>query len=166
MRWLAFGLAVLMCVAGGCGAYSTSSRTAKDIKSIAVPFFENRTPEPNLEIIITEGIIDQLVADNTLKVKDEDAADAVLEGAIVGFQNVPFSFNQDLNAEEYHVTITVNVTLYDRKLNENIWAGKVIRGNGSYFVDVPDQGGTYESALSDALKEITDRILNLTVQDW
>ena len=159
-------VATLLFAGAGCGYYSTSSRTAKDIKSIAVPFFENRTPEPNLEIIITEGIVEQLVADNTLKVKDEESADAVLDGVIVEFQNIPFSFNQDLNAEEYHVTVTVNVTLYDRNLNENIWEKKIIKGDGSYFINVPDQGGTYETALADALKEITDRILNLTVQDW
>src|SRR4030095_2819459 len=77
-----------------CG-YSTTSRTAKDIKFIHVPFFENETAEPNLEISVTEQVIDNLVADNTLKVVSEDGADAILDGRIVEFTNKPFSFNQD-----------------------------------------------------------------------
>ncbi|UCG51280.1 MAG: LptE family protein [Candidatus Latescibacterota bacterium] len=166
MRFATCILFMLAAAAVGCGYYSTSSRTAKDIQSIAVPFFDNRTPEPNLEIIVTEGIINELVADNTLKVKDEADADAILDGVIVSFQNVPFSFNPDLNAEEYHVVVTVDVTLFSRRLNEPIWGKTTIKGDGSYFADVAEEEGTYDSAVAEALREITDRILNLTVQDW
>ena len=159
-------LGVGLLAASGCGYYSTSSRTAKDIESVAVPFFENRTSEPNLEIIVTERVIDNLVADNTLSVEDEKNADAVLDGVIVSFQNNPFSFNRELNAQEYHVVVSVEATLYNRKLNEPIWEKQTIRGDGSYFVDSSEQGFRYEDALAEAIKEITDRILNLTVQDW
>ncbi len=157
---------MLLCLLTGCGVYGTSSRTAKDIKSIAVPFFENKTPEPNLEIIVTEQIVNNLVADNTLSVKDEAQADAVLEGKIVSFQNIPFSFNRELNAEEYHVIISVEATLYNRKLDQPIWEKQVIKGDGPYFLDSTQEGSRYEDALAEAIKEITDRILNLTVQDW
>lgn len=160
-------ITIALVVAGvGCGYYGTSSRTAKDIKSIAVPFFENKTPEPNLEIIVTERVIDNLVTDNTLSVKDEAYADAVLEGKIVSFQNVPFSFNRDLNAEEYRVVISVEASLYSRRLDQPIWEKQVIKGDGAYFIDTNQEGFRYDDALAEAIKEITDRILNLTVQDW
>ncbi len=165
MRWAGW-LLILAMTGVGCGYYSTTSRTAKGIKSIAVPFFENRTPEPNLEISVTERIIDNLLADNTLRVVDESQADALLEGTIVTFQNIPFSFNRELNAEEYHVTITVEATLFSRALNEPIWDKQIIKGDGSYFLDETVNGITFEDALEEAVKEITERILNLTVQDW
>jgi hypothetical protein len=161
---VAFG--ILFMTFSGCGYYGTSSRTAKGIKSVAVPFFENRTAEPNLEIIVTERVIDNLVADNTLSVEDESGADAVLEGVIVSFKNEPFSFNRELNAEEYHVVVSVEASLFNRTLNEPIWEKQTIRGDGSYFVDSSEEGRRYEDALAEAIKEITDRILNLTVQDW
>ena len=157
---------ILFMTFSGCGYYGTSSRTAKGIKSVAVPFFENRTAEPNLEIIVTERVIDNLVADNTLSVEDESGADAVLEGVIVSFKNEPFSFNRELNAEEYHVVVSVEASLFNRTLNEPIWEKQTIRGDGSYFVDSAEEGRRYEDALAEAIKEITDRILNLTVQDW
>jgi outer membrane lipopolysaccharide assembly protein LptE/RlpB len=164
-RW-DHGVAALLILVSGCGFYGTSSRTAKDIKSVAVPFFENQTSEPNLEITVTERIIDNLVADNTLSVKNEANADAVLEGKIVSFQNVPFSFNRELNAEEYHVMVSVEVTLYNRRLDQPIWEKQLIKGDGSYFLDTSEEGFRYEDAIAVAIKEITDRILNLTVQDW
>jgi outer membrane lipopolysaccharide assembly protein LptE/RlpB len=149
----------------GCG-YSTTSRTAKDIKTIYVPFFENRTPEPNLEISVTERIIQNLVNDNTLKVVPENAADAVLDGQITDFKNQPFSFNQNLNAEEYHVVVTVVVTLFNRRTNEPIWENRNFVGDGSYFVEQVENGRTFDEAVEESIREITERILNLTVQDW
>lgn len=146
--------------------YSTSSRTAKDIKSIAVPFFNNMTTEPDLEINVTERIINYLIDDNTLKVLNEDNADAVLEGDIVEFTNTPFSFNVDLNADEYRVVLVVKVSLHNRKLNEPIWQDQRITGDAAYFLDAAEAGLTYEDALEESIEEITEQILNLTVQDW
>ena len=156
-----------LCLVAGCGSYSTTSRTAKDIKSIHVPFFDNLTTEPNLEITVTERIINNLIIDNTLDVTDENSADAVLSGEIIEFINRPFSFNADLNAEEYHVVVKVKISLFNRRKNEPIWSDKVISGDGSYFVDVADENAqTFDGAVDESITEITERILNLTVQDW
>ncbi len=160
----ALGAALAASLAVACG-YGTTSRTAKDIKSIYVPFFENQTAEPNLEISVTQRVIDNLVRDNTLKVVPENAADAVLDGKIVEFKNQPFSFNQDLNAEEYIVVIRVVVTLFNRRTNEPIWAERSFQGDGSYFIE-QSGGRTFNEAVDESLREITERILNLTVQDW
>ena len=156
-----------MFASGACGYYSTKSRTAKDIKSVAVPFFENDTSEPNLEVRITELIIDNLVLDNTLKVKDEAYADAVLTGVVVEFFNRPFSFDTELNAQEYLVVIRVKATLFDRRKNVEIWSDQIISGDGNYFVEaVGEQAQTFDGAVVQSIREITERILNLTVQDW
>jgi outer membrane lipopolysaccharide assembly protein LptE/RlpB len=160
-------LAACLTAAIGCGYYSTNSRTAKDIKSVAVPFFENQTSEPNLEVTMTEKIIDNLILDNTLKVKDEQYADAVLTGQIIEFFNKPFSFDTELNAQEYHVVIKVKATLFDRRKNVAIWSDKLISGDGNYFVDaVGAPAQTFEGAVDESIKEITERILSMTVQDW
>ncbi len=152
-------------IMSGC-YYKTSSRTAKGIKSIAVPFFQNETSEPNLEINVTEKVINNLIEDNTLKVVDEERADAVLDGVIIQFSNEPFSYNLELNAEEYHIIIVAEMSLFNRKLNEPVWKKTKITGDGAYFQGVSDENFTYESALEEAIDEITDQLLSLTVQDW
>jgi outer membrane lipopolysaccharide assembly protein LptE/RlpB len=164
---LALAVLTASLTVGACGYYSTSSRTAKDIKSVAVPFFVNLTTEPDLEITVTERLINNLVADNTLKVTDEEYADAVLTGEIVEFINVPFSFDNELDAQEYNVVIKVKVSLFNRRKNEPIWSDMIISGDGSYFVDAVDSvAQTFDGAVVESIREITERILNLTVQDW
>lgn len=152
---------------GGCGYYSTTSRTAKDIKSVAVPFFVNETSQPDLEITVTEQLINNLVAENILKVTDEEYADAVLNGAIIEFVNVPFSFDNELDAQEYNVVIKVKISLFNRRKNEPVWSDMIISGDGSYYVDAVDtEAQTFDGAVEESIREITERILNLTVQDW
>jgi len=163
--WAIFIAVAALVLIGGCG-YSTTSRTAKGIKSIHVPFFENATAEPNLEITVTESIIQNIIDDNTLKVTDENDADAILEGRIVSFENRPFSFNLQLNAEEYHVAVNVVVSLFNRRTNTAIWKDRALSGDGNYFVDPVEGGNDFDGAVAESIKEITERILNLTTQDW
>jgi len=159
---------VLLCVLPvvGCGHYGTSSRTAKDIKSIYVPFFTNETTEPGLDISVTEIVINDLIDDNTLKVVDENNADAVLEGSIIRWVNKPFSFDNDLNAQEYRVIIHVRVSLFRRGGREAIWKDRTISGESSYFVEPIPGENTFQDARDAAVHTITERILGMTVQDW
>ena len=134
---------------------------------IIVPFFENQTAEPALEITVTESVIQNLVDDNTLKVTGEDRADAILQGQIVEFQNRPFSFDANLNAEEYRIDISVKATLTNRESGEAIWQNQIFKGHGTYFLDVSEnEGNTFDEAVDLAIKEITNEILNKTTQDW
>jgi hypothetical protein len=96
----------------------------------------------------------------------EDEADAIIDGQITVFQNRPFSFNQNLDAQEYIVVIKVVVTLFNRRSNEPIWQNRTIEGNGSYFIEQVESGRTFDEAVEESLSEITNQILNLTVQDW
>ena len=163
--WL---LLLVFLLAASCGYYSTGSRTAGDIKKIAVPFLENETPEPEIEIGITQKIIDGLVKDNTLKVVSESDADAILEGSIVEYRNVPYIFNttqEEVRAEQYRLNIGLNVSLLEAKNNTYVWRDKSIRVHADYYLETTtDQ--TFENALENVYNDIVESILGATVQEW
>lgn len=159
------GTSVLCALIAACGYYSTSGRTAGDIKRIAVPYLANKTPEPEIEIEITQNIIDGLVKDNTLKVVPETEADAVLEGTIVKYQNIPFTFNQELQADQYRLVIELVASLFNPKDNTYIWKEKRIEAHSDYYLETTTER-TYDKALMEVYKDIVDGILNATVQEW
>ena len=153
-----------------CGYYGMSSRTAGDIKKIAVPYFNNETAEPDIEIDITQQIIDGIVKDNTLKVSSDDEADAILEGRIVEYRNVPFTFNEasttgDVQADQYRVVIGLNVALFNKAENAYIWENKRINAHGDYYLEGSTEQ-TYERALEEVYRDIVEAILGATVEDW
>ncbi|MCK4235503.1 MAG: hypothetical protein KAX38_00190 [Candidatus Krumholzibacteria bacterium] len=153
-----------------CGYYGTSSRTAGDIKKITVPYLQNETPEPEIEIEITQQIIDGLITDNTLKVVSEEEADAILEGSIIDYRNVPFTFNKtspgaELQADQYRLVIGLKVALFKKKENTYLWKDKKISAHGDYYLETSSDQN-YEKALEEVYRDLVEGILGATVQDW
>jgi hypothetical protein len=64
------------------------------------------------------------------------------------------------------VVVTVVATLFNRRTNEPIWEKRNFVGDGSYFVEEVENGRTFDDAVEESVREITERILNITVQDW
>jgi hypothetical protein len=162
IRW---GFISFLALYTACGYYSTSSRTAGDIKKIAVPYLDNATAEPDIEIEITQRIIDGLVEDNTLKVTSDQDADAVLEGSIIEYANVPITFSNELQADQYRLLIGLRVSLLGKKDNAYIWQDKNIKAQANYYLDTTTEH-TYDKALEDIYRDIVENILSSTVQEW
>jgi len=161
-------LIIVFVSAAACGYYSTNTRTAGDVAKIAVPYLENETAEPNIEFEITESIIAALRKDNTLKIVSVEEADAVLEGSIINYQNIPSTFSSaggEVRADQYRLVIGLKVSLLNRKENSYIWQDKNISAHGDYFLDTTGIQ-TYEYALEQVYTEIVDIILGATVQEW
>ncbi|MBN2185705.1 MAG: hypothetical protein JW746_10295 [Candidatus Krumholzibacteriota bacterium] len=151
-----------------CGFYRTSSRTAGDIKRIAIPYLSNETSEPDIEIEITQKIIDGIINDNTLKVVSDADADGILEAAIKEYRNVPFTFSEsgtEIQAEQYRLTVRLNASLFDKNKNSYIWENKTIVSHGDYYLETSSEQ-TFAKALEDVYREIVESILSSTVEDW
>jgi hypothetical protein len=164
-RWGIIAASVLLMLASACGIYSTTGRTAGDIKKIAVPNLANETPQPDIEIDITNNLRDGLIKDNTLKVVPEAEADAVLEGTVVEYQNVPFTFNTSLQAEQYRLVIGLAVSLFNPKDNTYIWKDRRIDAHSDYYLETATQRN-YAKALEEVYKDIVEGILSATTQEW
>jgi uncharacterized protein involved in type VI secretion and phage assembly len=130
-----------------------------------VPYLENDTAEPDIEIEITQRVIDGLVEDNTLKVTSDQDADAILEGSIIEYANVPITFSNELQADQYRLLIGLRVSLLNKKDNSYIWQDKSIKAQANYYLETTTEH-TYEKALEDIYRDIVEKILSSTVQDW
>jgi outer membrane lipopolysaccharide assembly protein LptE/RlpB len=153
----------------GCGIYSTNpGNLPPHIKTIAIPTFENLTTEVGLEQEISEAVTDRFVADNNLRVVDEDEADAVLTGAVIGYKNAIFGFTANVVAEEYRVSVTVSTKLFDKTKNREVWREENLTRTWNYYVqDVPGQVAQDErTGRTQAIAKIADEILSKTVDVW
>jgi hypothetical protein len=78
--------ATLFCFAlGGCLGYHigpVKPYYLRDVHTIAVPTFQNRTLVPRIEVLVTDTVIKQLQQDGTFQITNEDKADATLTGNI------------------------------------------------------------------------------------
>lgn len=157
-----FCLALVACLAAtGCGVYSFSGSLSSGIESVAVPIFENKTVEYGIAEELTSGIVDGFVADNTLKVVPRSKADAVLNGIIVRYERVAYTYDENDQVQEYKVTITASARLLKTN-GDVIWEGESLSGYGIYKAE----GETEEEGKTRAIAKIAEDIINRTVKAW
>jgi len=152
----------------GCAYTSGSALLPSHLRTVAIPTFENATTEYVLEKELTQAVIDKFIADNHLRVVDERSAASVLRGRIVAYKNSVFGFTGTNRAQEYRVTITVDVTFKDLVKNRELWKDPEIVRYANYYVQ-PVPGDTAKTELQgrrEAIAKIADEILSRTVEGW
>ncbi|MCK4352319.1 LptE family protein [candidate division WOR-3 bacterium] len=106
---------VLLCsCALGC-TYNFSGFTKSDIKSIAIPVFENQTIKYGIEEILTRFVIDAFIQDNRLKVLERKSADSILLGKIISYKRAPFSYNENAEVKDYKIELVIKLTYKDKE---------------------------------------------------
>jgi outer membrane lipopolysaccharide assembly protein LptE/RlpB len=151
-------------VSAGCGYGFKSGQVREGLETVGVAFFENRSSEPDAEVALTEAVIRLLIEDRTLRIADEQVADAILYGTIRRYAFREAFFGENRQAEEYRVDIEVEVQMVDRRSGETIIGPERVKGTGSFFLE--DGPEAEEQARLDAATMIVQGILNLVVEEW
>lgn len=159
-------IALLLPWLAGCGVYSTTSGRIDDsIRRVAVPYLENQTAEPNIEVELTENIIEALQDDNTLRVVAASDAATELSGKVVRYTLREAFTTSDLQVDEYQVQIMVELTMRVLESGEALFEKKRITGTGNFAVD--EAGGSAEAeARAYAAAEIVREVVAAVVEDW
>lgn len=148
----------------GC-SYSFSGANLGGLKTVAVPVFDNITSEPGIRERVTNELVRAIIDDNNLKIADLKIADAVIAGKITKIDDVPFSFEgsgNNFSTTDYKITITTTIRFENKKEKKMLWE-ESITGWGRYTL----QGEKRRNdGIDDAIKMITQNVLNKVVSDW
>ncbi|MEK6715440.1 MAG: LptE family protein [Candidatus Omnitrophota bacterium] len=164
----------------GCG-YTTRSFVNPNIKTIYIEPFANKinitselsenrkykTYFPLLEVKITRAVVDRFVFDGNLRIGKPDTADVILKGELLDYAKdaLRYSSSDNSTIEEYRLSLTVNISLIDRKENKLLWEEKAFVGDTTYFTS-GSSAKSEETALSNALTDLARRIVARTIEEW
>ncbi len=151
-----------------CGYYSTTSRGRSLTGSVAIPFLDNRTTQPDLEIHATETLVEALEQDGNLSVVSLGEEEYLLEGAVSRYSEAPFSISPDGLSDEYKLSITVSLSFRNQLNGEELWRDKRFTGTASFFIEGSAAGGdlTRDAAEESALEQIVEDVLNAIFGEW
>jgi outer membrane lipopolysaccharide assembly protein LptE/RlpB len=140
MKKLPVILIVLALVGGLCGCgYKLSgfgSQVPGHIRTIAIPDFDNKTTQYQVEQYITFAVKEEFIQrSNLVLVERASQADSLLEGTITRFTVVPATFGEEGSANLYRINIEVSVRFIDLKTNDIIFEGRGISFNDTYEID-------------------------------
>jgi len=159
-------MAVMGSVLIGCAGYQLGNTLPKNIKTVYVPTFINKTGEPMVETEATKAAIQELQMDGSLEVVGEDLANSILEVTLVkiDFQPLSFQTGSRKTAKEYRLYLTANVLFKKAKTNE-ILARKQVSGEAT-FLPAGDLASAKRLALPTASKDLAHRVVEAVVEYW
>jgi len=125
-----------------------------NINTIYIPLFKTNVTRFQLDLKLTDAVIQEFVTRGKVKVvQDAASADAVLEGVVTGFNSSPIAYSGSTSgsADRFAITIAVSISLRDRRTKEEVFSNPSYVYKGEY--EVP-QGTDFESQETVKLGEI------------
>jgi len=163
-------LATVFCLAlGGCLGYHVGPVKPyylRDVHTIAVPTFKNRTLVPRIEVLVTDTVIKQLQQDGTFQVTSGDKADATLNGEISLIRRLPARSVRGnvLATTEFSLALSVKYSLTGRDGKEMVGAKEAV-GTTSFFVS-SDVTTDERQALPLATEDLATRLVSQLSEGW
>ena len=163
-------LLLIALLLSGCG-YNTTGRSSGSIGDVYLPFFNDLTTGERVEQLgprLTDLLLAEFLQDKDLRVyqgeNERDLAQKELLGTVQRFSEAVITRDEQETGEEYRVVITCSIEYNDISTSESLWKSGNVLGDGNYFLEEGDAG--FEDAVTEALEEIIDQILDKTVRAW
>lgn len=146
-----------------CAYYSFKGSLPSYIKTIAIPLFDNQTPDPGVPETLNQLLTTEFIKDNTLKVVDESKADLILSGTIMPIRLQPAVVREGEEVAEDKLVVSVKVKCEDVKTSKVLF-DKTFQQYSP--LDASAGLEERERAINDALQLIAEDILNATLGAW
>jgi lipopolysaccharide assembly LptE-like protein len=162
-------LATVFCFAlCGCLGYQVGPVKPyylRDVHTIAVPTFKNRSLVPRIEVLVTDTVIKQFQQDGTFQIVSGDKADATLTGEIFSVVRAPARSLRSnvLATTEFNLALTVKYSLTGR-FGEQFAASQAV-GATSFFVS-SDVTSDERQALPLATEDLATRLVSQLSEGW
>ncbi len=161
IRFLGIGLAGLLLVS--CGYYSFKGSLPSNLKTVAIPLFNDKTAYPNIREKLTDYVITKFVEDNTLAIVDETLADVIVYGTINSITQKAVSVEQGETTSQYKLTISVKVKVEDLR-NSKVLFEKTIQQYG--LLNATAGLEERDQVIDATLLLIGDEIVDSTIGSW
>jgi hypothetical protein len=162
--------AVFACVTlSGCLGYHigpVKPYYLRDVHTIAVPTFKNRTLVPHLEVLVTDTVIKQLQQDGTFQIAGSGNANATLTGEIFRINRSPARSVRGnvLATTEFNLGLVVKYSLIGPD-GRPLAPQAEVTGNTSFFVST-DVTTDERQALPLATEDLATRLVSQLSEGW
>jgi len=167
MKSLAAALACLGLT--GCLGYHigpAKPNYLRDIHTIAIPTFENKTLLPRVEVLVTDTVIKQFQQDGTYRIVSGETADATLKAEISRISRSPARsvVGNVLATSEFNLSMHVKWRLVGPD-DKNLGPPGEVVGTTSFFVGT-DPTTDERQALPLATEELANRLVTQLSEGW
>jgi hypothetical protein len=158
-------LAAALSGCAGCPYSFTGASVPPHLKTIAIPIVEDQSGfgDATLRDQFSRQLQQRFINDGTLQPSDRTNADSILEGVITGVRDAPVVVEGGDQVSKRRISVTAHMTFRDVRLRKKVW-----EKDFTQWGDYSSGGGPTQrnDGISEALRKITEDILNETVAGW
>lgn len=140
----------------------------ENINTIAIPYFKNKTFEPEAETIFTDAFVNEFIESKRLQVVNREDADVILYGTVREFYEDTIAYNRDDKALEYRVRVTLDVFLEERQSGDVLWKRKNFRHAEEFPVgeNIVFSETARRAALQTLAEDLAERVHDSIMQGF
>ena len=148
----------------GCASYRFTSNVPAELRTIAVPVFENESDFPELDAIATQYTLREFQHEGTFKIKSTKDAAYKLIGCVTRAQPKSLTYNRNFNSRtsEYQHTVVIKITLIERSTGKILINDMPIKAKTSFLTQgdmLTGMQDSYPRIAKDLARSIVDTVL-------
>jgi hypothetical protein len=154
----------------GCG-YTVGKDFRSDIKTVAVPIFENKTNRRGIEFQLTEAVQKEITKRSKFRLAKGLEADTRLTGEIIGFRKDVLGETAQDDPRELQVSLIVKVRWEDLRTGTLLAEQEMPLSPDQISMTAqtefaPEIGQSLATALDDSMHTMARKIVNLMETPW
>ncbi len=146
------GIVSLACACCGYHRARLDNPLLANVKTIAIPYFKNKTFEPEAEKIFTNAFINEFIESRKLQIVGPTEADVILYGTVRNMKEEAVAHNKDDKSLENIIQMVVDVQLEERTTGKVLWKRKGLRHGEDYPIFTDTSSQTAEPAKRKGLR--------------
>ena len=167
MKRIRTGIALILPVLAicGCANYRWTSRVPDEIRTVAVPVFENRTMSAELGPIVSQYVLREFQREGTFSIRRSGASSIEVQGSIVKAERHPVSFDRAYGsrADEYRYLVTAEVSIVNKDAGRVLQANRPYTGETTFLVQgdlLTAQRNAAQRIAHDLARQIVDDVVS------
>ena len=168
--WVAGRLALgslSLFLAAGCASYRVGSTVPDELRTIAVPVFENASGFPEIDATVTQYVLREFQREGTFKIASLEDAWVKLLGKLVksDLQSLNYDRSFGSRTSEYRYALVAEITLVERGTGKLLIDGLPVKANTTFLTH-----GDMLTGMQDAgpriAKELSRAIADAVLAHW
>jgi len=165
---MSLGLMIVGCILlTGCASYRITSDVPEELRTIAVPIFENETGFPEVGAITTQHTLREFQREGTMKIKSLESASLKLLGTVRAGEMTPVRFDRSYGsrASEYRYTLVAEITLVERSTGRLLLDAIQVSGTTT-FLTYDDLLTGMQNSYARIANELSRAIVDTVLSTW
>ncbi len=154
--------ALILC---GCANYRWTSRVPEELRTVAVPVFENRTQSAELGAIVTQYTLREFQREGTFSIRRAGESSIEVQGSIVKAERsgVAYSRGYGMRVSEYRYQVTAEVSVINKDTGKVLLDGRCYVAETTFLTQddlLTGQRNAAQRIAAELARQIVDDVVS------